>query len=94
MVNYLRLILLDVLLPLFKLAMTIWTIYHLYTTGHPYWASAILATLLAPGTLEMIYLMALWCCDREEFRETLADQPCLSVLILLPISFPFIIIYG
>ena len=94
MANYLRLILLDVLLPLFKLAMMIWTVYHLFTTGHPYWASAILGTLLAPGTLEMIYLICLWCSDKTGFRRAVASQPCLAIPFLLPITFPFIIIYG
>ena len=57
MANYLRLIVMDILLPLFKVAMTIWTICNLYNTEHPHWATAILGTLLAQGTLEMIYMM-------------------------------------
>jgi hypothetical protein len=89
--NTFRILIFDVLVPGIKLGLLIWTMVLMYNTGHPWWAGSILATLLAPGTLEMIYLLGLKCFYSHEYD--MIANPALVWIFMNTFTFPFTMIF-
>ena len=80
-----RVVTFDVLIPLIKLALLIWTVVRLFQTENPLWGWATIGAILTPGLLEVLYWSAVCCCDPEKRS---SSNPWMWILFFNPIAFP------
>ena len=83
---------LDAVLPIFKLSTVAMAVHHLLGIGHLFWGFAILGTLLLPGTLESVYLKWLNFSEPSEYQRIVSEHPVLAKAWLNPIAFPIFVI--
>jgi hypothetical protein len=85
-----RVIFFDVIIPLVKFGLLIYSVVQLFDTGDSKWGAATVGAIIAPGLLEVVYWLMVCCCDHE--RRALYT-PWKWILLFNPITFPFTVIF-
>lgn len=80
-----RVLLFDVLIPLIRFGLLIYSVVQLFQNGDPNWAIATIGAILAPGILEVIYWLVLCCTDPESRN---SSEPWKYIVFFNPITFP------
>ena len=76
-----RVVFFDVLIPLVKLCLLLWSVVNYFQNGNPYWGGSTIGAILTPGILEVLYWSMVCCCDPEK-RST--GQPWKWILVAMP----------
>jgi len=85
-----RVLFFDVIIPLVKFGLLIYSVVQLFDSNDTNWALATLGAIIAPGLLEVAYWIMVYFFDPEK-RATY--KPWKWILMFNPITFPFTTIF-